>query len=98
MLENQEQPEQAQVKVAAPRRLPTLVWIIPLLAVALSLGLGIKAPDTSLGLLVSDFQNALTTRPWLFWIPGMFILVISLCVNFIGDGLRDAFDPRQQMD
>jgi peptide/nickel transport system permease protein len=28
----------------------------------------------------------------------MFILVISLCVNFIGDGLRDAFDPRQQMD
>lgn len=62
------------------------------------LGFGVKAPDTSLGLLVSEFQNALTTRPWLFWIPGMFILVISLCVNFIGDGLRDAFDPRQQMD
>ncbi|WGT46557.1 ABC transporter permease [Tessaracoccus lacteus] len=62
------------------------------------LGFGVKAPDTSLGLLVSDFQNALTTRPWLFWIPGMFILVISLCVNFIGDGMRDAFDPRQQMD
>ena len=62
------------------------------------LGFGVKAPDTSLGLLVSEFQNALTTRPWLFWIPGMFILAISLCVNFIGDGLRDAFDPRQQMD
>ena len=62
------------------------------------LGYGVRAPDTSLGLLVSEFQNALTTRPWLFWIPGMFILAISLCVNFIGDGLRDAFDPRQQMD
>ncbi len=62
------------------------------------LGFGVRAPDTSLGLLISEYQNALTTRPWLFWIPGMFILVISLCVNFIGDGLRDAFDPRQQMD
>ena len=38
------------------------------------------------------------TRPWLFWWPGLFILVIALCVNFIGDCLRDAFDPRQQMD
>lgn len=62
------------------------------------LGFGVKAPDTSLGLLVSEYQTALTTRPWLFWIPGMFILLFSLCVNFIGDGLRDAFDPRQQMD
>ncbi|HJE52565.1 MAG TPA: ABC transporter permease [Tessaracoccus flavescens] len=62
------------------------------------LGFGVRPPDTSLGLLVSEFQNALSTRPWLFWIPGMFILAIALCVNFIGDGLRDAFDPRQQMD
>lgn len=62
------------------------------------LGFGVKAPDTSLGLLISDYQNALTTRPWLFWWPGAIILVIALCVNFIGDGLRDAFDPRQQMD
>ena len=70
-----------------------------LLETALSfLGFGVKAPDTSLGLLVSEFQNALSTRPWLFWWPGMFILAIALCVNFIGDGLRDAFDPRQQMD
>ena len=70
-----------------------------LLETALSfLGFGVKAPNTSLGLLVSEFQNALTTRPWLFWWPGMLILAIALCVNFIGDGLRDAFDPRQQMD
>lgn len=70
-----------------------------LLETALSfLGFGVRAPDTSLGVLISDYQNALTTRPWLFWWPGVFILAIALCVNFIGDGLRDAFDPRQQMD
>ena len=62
------------------------------------LGFGVKPPDTSLGLLISNYQSALTTRPWLFWWPGVFILAIALSVNFIGDGLRDAFDPRQQMD
>ena len=59
------------------------------------LGLGVKAPDSSLGLLVSEYQAAFQTRPWLFWFPGLFIVVICLCVNFIGDGLRDAFDPKQ---
>ena len=59
------------------------------------LGFGVKPPDTSLGLLISDYQNAFTSRPWLFWWPGIFILGIALAVNFIGDGLRDAFDPRQ---
>jgi len=59
------------------------------------LGFGVRAPDTSLGLLISDYENAFKTRPWLFWWPGMFILTIALAVNFIGDGLRDAFDPRQ---
>jgi peptide/nickel transport system permease protein len=32
----------------------------------------------------------------MFWWPGLFIISIALCVNFIGDGLRDAFDPRQK--
>jgi peptide/nickel transport system permease protein len=59
------------------------------------LGFGVKQPDSSLGLLISQNQSAFTTRPWLFWWPGMFILAIALSVNFIGDGLRDAFDPRQ---
>lgn len=59
------------------------------------LGLGIQAPDTSLGRLVSSGQAAAQTRPWLFYFPGLFIIVIVLCVNFIGDGLRDAFDPKQ---
>lgn len=59
------------------------------------LGLGVKAPDSSLGLLVSDYQAAFQTRPWLFWFPGIFIILICLSVNFVGDGLRDAFDPKQ---
>ncbi|HEV6955655.1 MAG TPA: ABC transporter permease [Promicromonospora sp.] len=59
------------------------------------LGFGVQRPDTSLGTLISEYQAAFTTRPWLFWWPGIMILTIALCVNFIGDGLRDAFDPRQ---
>ena len=67
-----------------------------LLETALSyLGFGVQRPDTSLGLLISDYQTAFATRPWLFWFPGLFIIGIALSVNFIGDGLRDAFDPRQ---
>lgn len=59
------------------------------------LGFGVQPPDVSLGSLISEYQNAFTARPWLFWFPGLFIVAIALCVNFIGDGLRDAFDPRQ---
>jgi peptide/nickel transport system permease protein len=59
------------------------------------LGLGIRAPDTSLGLLISEGQQAATTRPWLFYFPGLVIILICLTVNFVGDGLRDAFDPQQ---
>jgi ABC-type dipeptide/oligopeptide/nickel transport system permease subunit len=59
------------------------------------LGLGIKPPDTSLGLLISTGQQAATTRPWLFYFPGLMIVIIALTVNFVGDGLRDAFDPTQ---
>ncbi|MDH6236140.1 ABC transporter permease [Cryobacterium sp. CG_9.6] len=60
------------------------------------LGFGVQSPDTSLGVIVSQNQAAFGTRPWLFWWPGVFIIVIALTVNFIGDGLRDAFDPRQK--
>ena len=68
-----------------------------LLETALSyLGFGVVAPDVSLGSLISQFQDSFTIRPWLFWWPGLFIITIALSINFIGDGLRDAFDPRQR--
>ncbi|WP_084958537.1 ABC transporter permease [Thermoactinospora rubra] len=67
-----------------------------LLESALSfLGVGVQPPDISLGQLISFYQGAMLTRPWLFWWPGVFIIAIALSINFIGDGLRDAFDPRQ---
>ncbi|KNC19612.1 ABC transporter permease [Arthrobacter sp. RIT-PI-e] len=59
------------------------------------LGLGVTAPDTSLGKAINDNRSALSVRPWLFLWPGAFIIGIALAVNFIGDGLRDAFDPKQ---
>ncbi|MGH3568743.1 MAG: ABC transporter permease [Pseudonocardia sp.] len=68
-----------------------------LLESALSfIGLGVKRPDASLGLIINENKNELVTLPWLFWFPFGFIVAISLSVNFIGDGLRDAFDPRQK--
>jgi peptide/nickel transport system permease protein len=68
-----------------------------LLEAALSfIGLGVQSPDTSLGLMISLNKNELNLHPWLFLIPFAFIVMISLSVNFIGDGLRDAFDPRQK--
>lgn len=60
------------------------------------LGFGVKTPDISLGQIISEYQGAFNTRPWLFWWPGLFIIIIALAINFVGDGLRDAFDPRQK--
>lgn len=59
------------------------------------LGLGIREPEVSLGLLIDKGLPAYSTRPWLFWFPSLAVVIVSLCVNFIGDGLRDAFDPKQ---
>lgn len=68
-----------------------------LLETALSfLSYGIRSPDVSLGLLVSSNQSAFVTRPWLYWWPAALIVTLALLVNFVGDGLRDAFDPRHQ--
>jgi ABC-type dipeptide/oligopeptide/nickel transport system permease subunit len=60
------------------------------------LGFGVRAPEVSLGTLVNDYDGAYETRPWLFIWPGVFIIAIVLCLQFVGDGLRDAFDPRQK--
>lgn len=61
------------------------------------IGFGVQRPDTSLGLLINDAKLSVQDQPWLFYFPGLFIILIALTVNFIGDGLRDAFDPRQTL-
>jgi peptide/nickel transport system permease protein len=58
-------------------------------------GIGVQPPDISLGVLANQARTAVDTRPWLFYFPGLVIIIIALTANFIGDGLRDAFDPRQ---
>jgi peptide/nickel transport system permease protein len=67
-----------------------------LIEAALSfLGFGIKPPTTSLGVLVASGQN----NPQKWWVtvfPGLTIVLIVLCINFMGDGLRDALDPQQR--
>jgi oligopeptide transport system permease protein len=58
------------------------------------LGVGIQPPNTSLGLMITDAINAVYTN-WteLFW-PGFTLVILVVCFAFIGDGVRDAFDPR----
>lgn len=56
-------------------------------------GFGVQPPDVSLGTLLSDSQNAAFTYPWLFLCPAIFLIVLTLAVNLVGDALRDALDP-----
>ena len=60
------------------------------------LGFGIQPPIPSLGTLISDGEAAGLSLWWLVTFPGLTIVLIILCVNFIGDGLRDALDPTQR--
>jgi peptide/nickel transport system permease protein len=61
------------------------------------LGLGVQEPSTSWGLLLAQAQSidVLTQFPWLM-LPGLAIVVAILAFNFLGDGIRDALDPRQR--
>lgn len=60
------------------------------------LGLGVQEPMASLGLLISDGSRALDLYAWLFWPPTILLAAILFCFNFIGDGIRDALDPKQK--
>lgn len=60
------------------------------------LGLGVQAPMTSLGVLVSDGASELQSYPYLLFIPAVFLASIVYCLNYIGDGLRDVLDPKER--
>lgn len=60
------------------------------------LGLGVQEPQTSLGALVNGGVGQMERAPWMLLIPALLLAVILLCFNFLGDGLRDVFDPRQE--
>jgi peptide/nickel transport system permease protein len=59
------------------------------------LGIGLQPPVVSWGVLLNDAQNirAISSAPWLLFAPGAFVVLAVLCMNFFGDGLRDAADP-----
>lgn len=58
------------------------------------LGVGIQDPTPTWGNMLAQSRNYMFTNPWLPLIPGIPLVLVSLCFNFIGDGLRDALDPR----
>ena len=60
------------------------------------LGLGVQEPLTSLGRLVAEGALEMETAPWQLLIPSAVLALLLLCLNFVGDGLRDALDPRQK--
>jgi peptide/nickel transport system permease protein len=61
------------------------------------LGVGIKLPTASWGNLLSGAPEFYTTQPWLMLWPGLAVIFTTLAFNLLGDGLRDAFDPRSKL-
>jgi peptide/nickel transport system permease protein len=59
------------------------------------LGLGIRPPAPSLGVMLASSQSLFRDGPWLVVFPGIAIVVVTLALNLLGDGLRDALDPRE---
>jgi peptide/nickel transport system permease protein len=74
----------------------TIGTAILLEAVLSFLGFGIEPPTPALGALLNEGQDQGLDKWWLVTFPGVIIVIIVLCINFIGDGLRDALDPTQR--
>ncbi len=60
------------------------------------LGLGVQAPLTSWGALISEGANNMQSAPWLLIFPALFFVLTLFSLNFVGDGLRDALDPKDR--
>ena len=80
------------VAVYATLTIPGVILFEALLSF---LGLGVHAPLASLGSLVAEGANEMQANPYLLIFPAAFLAVIILCLNRLGDALRDALDPRQ---
>src|SRR5215211_2290701 len=60
------------------------------------IGLGIQVPDASLGSLISDAAHEMRFHPYLLWFPAAAFCLLMVCFNLLGDGLRDALDPKMR--
>jgi oligopeptide transport system permease protein len=72
----------------------TVPGVMMLEAFVSFLGLGVQAPMTSWGLMIKDGADIMEECPWLLIAPSVVFALTLLSLNFVGDGLRDAFDPR----
>ena len=59
--------------------------------------MGCSRPTSSWGTIISDGQDLLYTRPWVSIAPGIMIVLTVLAMNVLGDGVRDALDPRAKL-
>jgi peptide/nickel transport system permease protein len=57
------------------------------------IGFGVQLPDVSLGTMLSDGANSISSAPWLFYFPATLVTLLTISMALIGDGLRDALDP-----
>ncbi|AKM11605.1 peptide ABC transporter permease [Croceicoccus naphthovorans] len=62
------------------------------------LGLGVQPPNASWGVLINEGQQNMEIFPWLLIFPAFFFALTLFCLNFLGDGLRDALDPKSAKD
>ncbi|HSK38803.1 MAG TPA: oligopeptide ABC transporter permease OppC [Arenibaculum sp.] len=60
------------------------------------LGLGVQEPMTSWGVLISEGASNMEVAPWMLLFPALFLAVTLFCLNFVGDGVRDALDPKDR--
>ncbi|MAP93410.1 MAG: peptide ABC transporter permease [Ponticaulis sp.] len=60
------------------------------------IGLGVNEPLTSLGVLIAKGKEQMSSSPWLLLFPAVIMAITLLCLNFIGDGVRDAVDPKER--
>lgn len=79
--------------VFATLRIPSFIMMEAFLSF---LGLGVSAPMTSWGLLVQEGVEGMTTVPWRLLVPAFAMTIFLFSMNFLGDGLRDAFDPQSK--
>ncbi len=88
-----------------PNVVSTVIVLLPLMIAtniltesALSfLGIGVQPPNVSWGTIISDGEDLLYTRPWVSIAPGIMIVLTVLALNVLGDGVRDALDPRAKL-
>jgi peptide/nickel transport system permease protein len=88
-----------------PNVLPTLIVFLPLMTAinmltesALSfLSIGVQPPDASWGTIINDGVGLLYTRPMVAIAPGVMLAITAVALNLLGDGVRDALDPKARL-